>query len=814
MNSKDDELLKRLRAAFRQEAEERLHSMSALLVELEKSSESERYLEIAETVFREAHSLKGAARAAGFGEIEKIFQDLESVFAAFKRKQIELSPENFDFLLKAVDTIDGFLSLPEDQQAEENGLGISKLKKQLTALAGTGGLTDRTAPPAGESPKPEDETPAPDRPQITTEDEAAAPAIKSQITAPPADLVNEAAMPEIKSQVTAPPAAPESLESRSALDQPALPSAIRISVDKLDSLMRQAQEMLGVKQIAGQAGEDYQALLFMIEQMMKEWTKLAPETRALRRVLDKEDASFFAGRAGRQSLLDLTDAYEWVWNQMGLLEGRLQTLVRASVQSQRTVGVMVDTLVQDMKKVLMLPFSSFLETVPKLVRDLSRDQGKDVQLIMEGSEVEIDRRILEEMRDPLIHILRNCVDHGLEKPEVRAAQNKPETGTIRVSIKQVNGNKVEIVVADDGVGVQIDKVKEAAVKQGFISGEQARDLEDEAAMSLIFESEISSSRIVTDLSGRGLGLAIVREKVENLGGQIFARSQPGQGAEFRIIIPITLATFRGLLFRIGEQRFIVPTINVEQAVRIKADEIQTVENRETISLSGRTLAFSWLADVLGLPRTDGGDDGRYVTVVVLSTAGKQLAFGLDELINEEEVLLKPLGRQLSRVRNIYGAAILGSGQVVAVLNVADLIKSAAAAPFRSAQVEPSAVAGEKINILVAEDSITSRMLLKNILESAGYEVKTVTDGLEAFTELKLGNYNLLVSDVDMPRMNGFVLTEKVREDKKLADLPVVLVTALQSREDRERGIDTGANAYIVKSSFDQSNLLNVIKKLI
>jgi two-component system, chemotaxis family, sensor kinase CheA len=579
--------------------------------------------------------------------------------------------------------------------------------------------------------------------------------------------------------------------------------------------MREAQEMLGLKQIASQTGQDYQELLSMLEQVMKKWARLAPQKQALRRTLDKQDGPIFSGRTGRQHILNLFDALDLTQNHMRLMEGKLQTLVKSSEQTRRAVGVMVDTIVQDMKKVLMLPFSSFLEAVPKMVRDLSRDQGKDVRLVMEGSEVEIDRRVLEEMRDPLIHILRNSVDHGIEKPGARIARNKPGTGTIKVAIKQVNGNKVEIAVADDGAGVDIEKVKKAAVKRGFISGDQGKAMDDEAAMSLIFVSEISTSPIVTDISGRGLGLAIVREKVENLGGKSFAQSQPGQGAEFRIIIPITLATFRGLMLRVGEQWFIVPTINVEQAVRIRSDEIRTVENRETISLNGRTFSFAWLADVLELLRTENNmDRGNFITALILSAAGNQLAFGVDEVINEEEVLLKPLGRQLSRVRNVYGAAVLGSGKVVAVLNVADLIKSAAAAPSRQTRVEPSSSAGAKINILVAEDSITSRMLLKNILESAGYVVKTVTDGLEALTELKQGNYDLLVSDVDMPRMNGFVLTSNIRAEKKLADLPVVLVTALQSREDRERGIDAGANAYIIKSTFDQSNLLDVIKKFI
>ena len=769
MDKKDNDILKRLRAAFRQEAEERLNSMSACLIELEKSPSPEAYLEIAETVFREAHSLKGAARSAGMGEIDKIFQSLESVFAALKRRKIELTPENFDFLHKAVDTIKIFLSLSEEERSGEISARMSGLKKQMAGLTGGSLPADQTPPVLAASPLPGKETPV------------------------------EHPGPEPGSDT----------------ERHALPGSVRISVDKLDSLMREAQEMVMLKQIACQTGQDFQELLSMLDEVMNQWARLAPETQALRRALDKQDGPVFSGRTGRQYILNLFDTLDSAQTHMRLMEGKLQTLVKSSGQAQRTVGVMVDTMVQDMKEVLMLPFSSFLEAVPKLVRDLSRDQGKDVSLVMEGSEVEIDRRVLEEMRDPLIHILRNSVDHGIEKPETRIARNKPGTGTIKVSIKQVNGNKVEILVADDGAGVDLEKVKKAAVKRGFISGDQAKAMDDEAAMSLIFESEISTSPIVTDISGRGLGLAIVREKVDKLGGKNFTRNLPGRGAEFRIIIPITLATFRGLLFRVEEQWFIVPTVNVEQAARIRSDELRTVENRETISLNGRTLAFARLGDVLELPPTENNNDGAsFITALILCAAGKQLAFGVDEVINEEEVLLKPLGNQLSRVRNIYGAAVLGSGRVVAVLNVADLIKSAAVAPSRQARIEPSASAGEKINILVAEDSITSRMLLKNILESAGYVVRTVRDGLEALTELKQGNYNLLVSDVDMPRMNGFVLTSNIRAEKKLSDLPVVLVTALQSRDDRERGIDAGANAYIVKSSFDQSNLLDVIKKLI
>ena len=765
MDEKDSELLKRLRAAFRLEAEERLHSMTVRLIELEKSPSPEACLEITETVFREAHSLKGAARSAGMDEIEKFFQSLESVFAALKRRKIVLTPEDFDFLHQAVDTITEFLSLNEEACGKEIAIRIAGLKKQMDVLAVDNSPTDHESRFSATLPVHRNETPE--------------------------------------------------AEPKSGTDRPALPGIVRISVDKLDALMHQAQEMLLLKQIANQSGQDYMELLSMVEQMMKEWTRLGPETRALGRALDKKDVPVFSGKSVRQHIVNISNAFDSAQNRMRLMEGRLQGLVKSSEQDRRMIHAMVDTIVQDMKNVLMLPFSSFLEGAPKMVRDLSRDQGKDIRLVMEGGDVEIDRRILEEMRDPLIHILRNSVDHGIEKPEARVLQGKSGNGTITISIKQVDGNKVEIAVSDDGAGVNLDLVRKAAIKRGIISEEKAQAMDEETAISLMFISDISTSPIITHISGRGLGLAIVREKVEKLGGKYFARSQPGRGAELRIIIPITLATFRGLLHRVGEQWFIVPTVHVEQVVRIKVKDIRTVENRETMTFNGRILSFVQLADVLELSRTENDrDTGTFITAMILSAAGKQLAFGVDEVINEEEVLLKPIGRQLLRVRNIYGAAVLGSGKVVAVLNVADLIQSAVLAPFRPARFQPTASAGEKISILVAEDSITSRMLLKNILESAGYRVKTVTDGLEALTELKQGQYDLLVSDVDMPRMNGFVLTTHIRAEKRLADLPVVLVTALQSREDRERGIDAGANAYIVKSSFDQSNLLEVIKKLI
>jgi two-component system chemotaxis sensor kinase CheA len=340
---------------------------------------------------------------------------------------------------------------------------------------------------------------------------------------------------------------------------------------------------------------------------------------------------------------------------------------------------------------------------------------------------------------------------------------------------------------------------------------------DQDLLAQVFQSGITTSPIITELSGRGLGLAIVREKVEKLGGTVSVTSTPDLGTTFRIVLPLTVATFRGLLVRLGEALFVLPAMHVSRVLRLKQEEIKTVEGRETICLNGGAVSLARLSAVLELPSpTPVQGSAELLPIVLLSSADTRIAFLVDEVLGEQEVLLKGLGQQLSRVRNFAGATVLGNGRVAPILNVTDLMKSAIKSAS-SARRSSDAVAGgaEAVrSVLVVEDSITTRTLLKNILETGGYAVVTAVDGIDALTSLKSSVFDIVVSDVEMPRMNGFELTAKIRSDKALAELPVILVTALASREDRERGIDAGANAYIVKGSFDQSNLLEVMGKLI
>lgn len=772
---------------FKIEAEEHLKAISTGLLQLEKTQKADEQTQIVETIYREAHSLKGAARAVNLMDVETICQTVETIFSALKHHKLDLVPELFDVLHQSVDTIGEII----DASKKVDIADIMQKLGPIETLAKTGKKESARPqqPPASRQPK---ETP----PRVKDES-GKAPAVPET----PHESSPEAKEP--------PPPAPVTIE----VDKSLVSDTIRISTSKLDSLLLQAEEMLGAKLTVIQQGVDLRSIVGSMGHWRKSWEKKEGELRETFQVVEKKGADNGSAKMMVSQFLDFVTGNLTAIKET---EEKLLNLTNMTETNARTLGTMLDNMLEDMKKVLMLPFSTLLRILPKVVRDLSRDQGKDVELIVKGSTIEIDRRILEELKDPFIHILRNCIDHGLEKPEERVKSKKPRGGTISILISQLSGKEVEILIMDDGRGIDATKVREVAVKKGVISRAKADALDEQEALMLIFQSEVSTSPIITDLSGRGLGLPIVREKVEKLGGTIAIETKVGEGTTFRITLPVTLAKFRGILVTAQDQVYVIPTGNVERVIRFKKEEIKRIERKDSLVIDGRVIGLVRLQDVLGLTEKKVPEiNNPYMQALVLVAGDQRLAFCIDRVLNEQEVLTKNFGKQLVRVRNIGGATILGTGKVVAILNVPDLLKSATkvtTAAIASVKMEGETLT--KKRILIAEDSITSRTLLKNILESAGYHVKTSVDGMDALSALKAEIFDLVVSDIEMPRMNGFDLVTKIRADTNTAELPVVLVTALESREDRERGIDVGANAYIVKRSFDQSNLLDVIKKLI
>ena len=779
----DEALLERLEEAFRAEAEERLASLSSGLLDLEKAPDPARQDSILEVVFREAHSLKGAARAVNFTDIEILFQSMEGVFAAIRKGEAPLSAGLFDMLHASVKSVEGYLAAPDkDQQrfyAQEIAALAGKLENLKSQKAG-----DAPGPGTGRGHAGEDV------PEKAEKDFGGYRGIKKAGQVESEAGGAEDALPGM----------------RRGGDRPMTPGTVRIPISKLDAVLLEVEEFVSLKLAAGQHVGSLRGAVGLFERWRKRWGGIDQDLRLLRKRVEKED-----------SLAGLLEFLDWSQEYINGLEQKIKRLTKNAEQNRRTLSRMVDDLIDEVKRITMFPFSSLLDTFPRMVRDISREQGKDVDLIFDGGEIEIDRRILEEMKTPLIHLLRNAIDHGLEKPEKRVARKKPARGTITLSISQTEGKKIEILLSDDGEGIDLAGIRKKAVELGIISVKDAERLTDRETLSLMFRSQVSTSPLVTGISGRGLGLAIVQETVERLGGRLTVETEPGRGTSFRMRLPVTLATFRGVLVKAAGNLFILPSRHVERTLRIPAGDVRSVENRATIQLDGEALSLLVLADALGIPHgPDRDGENPFITVAVLGIGERRIAFVVDAVLGEREVLVKGLGKQIRRLRNIAGATILGTGEVVPILDVPDLLGSpleTTAGLFKIKAGEGSGKRRRK-SILVAEDSITSRTLLKNILESAGYDVKTAVDGQEAFTSFKSGSFDLVVSDVEMPRMDGFELTERIRSHRKFAKTPVVLVTGRESREDRERGIDVGANAYIVKSSIDQGNLLEVIKSMI
>lgn len=738
MSEKESDFLKRLLVTFRIEAQEHVDALFSGIDELEKMPNEARQAELVETIFREAHSLKGAARSVNMMQVEAACQSLESTFSSMKNREVPLGVELFDRLHLMINNLNELLALPPIHKPEEMPVATHEACTSLQKE----------------------------------------------------DLLPQTPVASAKSS------------SSNAEEKSSTAGTVRIATEKLNSIFLQSEEMLAAKLQAQQRLQELQTVQAMVAAWGKDWSgKLA------------RHPDFYGALLKQPQCLELLEQNATF---IKALSYQLGAMSKMADQDQRMLGKMVDDLLENMKKALMLPFSTLMAIFPRLVRDLAKNGGKTIELEIRGGEIEADRRILEEIKDPLIHLLRNCVDHGIETPKERAGYGKPLCGKIGIVIFPRSGNRVEIDVFDDGAGIDTAKVQASATKLGLLEQDELSASDNNDVVELIYQSGVSTSPIITEVSGRGLGLAIVREKVERLGGSIAVETHAGVGTTFRIELPLTLATYRGIAVRVGAQIFVVQTSKVERSVRIRQEHIQTVENRETIRLGDETLSLVWLGDVLGMSHQDADADADALhQVLVLTAAGKRIAFIVDEVLGEQEVLVKNLGRQLSRVRNISAATILGSGKVAPILNVSDLLKSALQAAHSGSRglTKPETKASAQA-VLVVEDSITARSLLKGILEVAGYKVATAVDGIDGLTQLRSGDFDMVVSDVDMPRMNGFDLTAKIRSDKKLMDLPVVLVTALESREDRERGVDVGANAYIVKRSFEQSNLLEVVRRLI
>jgi len=754
----NEALLKELLETFGLEAQDHLRALSTLLITLESEVEAEERTRLVETIFRRVHTLKGAAHAVNLLEVAQMCQELESLLADLKRGDITLSLSLFDRL---------------------HG-DINALSDRIFPSEQPGALVQ--APPEA--------APVPQRSDASR----TRPAVQQEPTGSPASPTEPAK--------TFQPAAESAGAARHAsTGKVPADETVRVSTRLLESLLLQSEELVSAKLAASALLEELAAAAAELS------GRSGDRARALEIARRAQKNAPEAQGGGLASFVERSCQNE------RLTEGRLHSLEKNAKKHLWALQGMVDPLLDEMKKLHLLPFSALITPFSKLTRDIARQLDKEAELVCLGGDLELDRRILAELKEPLLHLVRNVVDHGIEKPAERRLQGKPEKGQIGIEIRLQDANRAELVIADDGCGIDLAQVKGVALRLQLATTEELERMPDAEALQFVFESGISTSRIITSMSGRGVGLAIVRDTLERLGGHVTVESSPGAGTRFRLSFPLSFTMMRGLLVETAGRACILPAANVELTARVPLDEIKRMENRDTVLISGEVVSLASLARLLEVDGTAQSDPDGFQPMVLLHAAERRIAFAVDQVVGVQEILVKPLGRQLSRVRNVAGATVLGNGRVVPVLNVADLFRSALLGQSSTLAVAPTSprTTPGRLSVLVAEDSITSRTLLKNILESSGYLVRTAIDGSDALTQLKTESFDIVVSDVEMPRMDGFELTAAIRGDSRFAS--VILVTGLESRADRERGIDVGANAYIVKSSFDQTSLIDVIQKL-
>ncbi|MCA9804685.1 MAG: response regulator [Cyanobacteria bacterium HKST-UBA02] len=756
----DPEFLSKLREAFKEEAAEQLQSISTSLIALEKSPDLSKTT--IESLLRTFHSLKGSARAVNVETLEHCCQTIESLLVGYRDSGTTI-PARVSSTLN--DAVGSFQKAVHDMGTVPDEELEADLKSTLSALA--------ALEPSGVIAMPE-------KPQATPD---AGPDVNSTIA--PGSRVDAG-------------------------------TSVRIPVDKLDEVVKLSEELVNAKLAFAQRLVECQELSSLLNQWSRRWQRLRPEleNEVMRRtsLAYQKTQDYSPQTNALREFLDLHDSF------VGSLMESINAIEKSVNADRRSVNTLVDTLLSRGRELTMVPFSVLKDLLKRIAWDISRQQGKRVNLKIKGGDVEIDRNILDELKDPLVHLIRNSIDHGIESPEDREALGKNPEASIEISLEPIGGGKVRISLKDDGKGIDVAAVRAAAIEKGIAGADKIEELSDQQIMQLLFRSSFSTRDAVSHISGRGLGLTIAKEISEKLNGAIELSSLKGRETVIHITVPVRRATMVGVTARVGSQNVVIPTVSMRSAVRARDQDVRMIQGRWTMSFNERLLPVVRLADILQVHSQTAIEDS---TALIVGSAEQPIALLVEDVTGEQEVAVKNLPQPLTRVRSIAGATQLKNGDLAVVINMNDVLTSSIlvstlttgefpAAPPTPVQSKPPV----KQKILVVEDSITSRVLLKNILETAGYLVSVASDGQDGWEKVKSESFDLVVTDVEMPRMNGFELTEKIRSEAALADLPVIVVTSLASLEDRRKGVEVGASAYFVKSNFEKSNLVEMVKRLI
>lgn len=595
---------------------------------------------------------------------------------------------------------------------------------------------------------------------------------------------------------------------------------LRVDTRKLDQLVAQVGELIVAKIKAKERLIDIEKLLNYVDEWQREWSKSkttfkSQDKKNLKAAFMPEGTSIYT--PGK----DLQVVVRGNSDRLANLANYLNVLYRNIQEDDTRLSLIIAELEDKIKNVRLLPLATIFNIYPRTVRDMARQQNKQIELDIRGSETTVDKKIIEEIKSPLVHLLRNAIDHGFETPEERSRKGKSPVGRLVISASHLE-NSVLIEIMDDGRGIDIEAIKQKVIDKELLTASELAVMSENQIMNIIFWPGFSTSKGVTELSGRGVGMDVVHTKITQLNGQVKVHSKLGEGCKVSIQLPVTMATIQVFLVKVLNQTYAIPATAINTAVLVKPEEIFYKEGKQTVLVAGVPVFLSDLAGLLELNRPPQERQKKEkLTVLVIQTEEANIGFIVDVLLGDQEILHKNLEPPLIRVRNVAGVTTLGSGEVCLILNVGDLVKASQMSQgmslrssFKKQTSLIEAHQTKKNDILVVDDSVTTRILERNILRAAGYNVTVAVNGLDALTKLATQHVDLVVSDVEMPDISGYELTSRIKSDDMLSHLPVVLVTSLASELDRQKGLQSGASAYITKGGFNQEELLTTVKMLL
>lgn len=490
----------------------------------------------------------------------------------------------------------------------------------------------------------------------------------------------------------------------------------------------------------------------------------------------------------------------------------LNSLYRSSKEDDMKMRLIIDEMESMVKNIRVLPISTVFNSFTRMVRDIANEKGKDIDFEIEGNDTCADKKIIEEIKTPLIHILRNAIDHGIETKEERIANGKSPIGRILLSAKQ-DDNKVIIDVIDDGQGFNLEKIKDRAVSRGFLTQEDIDSMTDEAIMNIIFWPGFTTGDSITSISGRGIGLDVVKTKISQLNGKVKVISEFGKGSCVHIEIPVTLTTLRVFLVKISEQTFAIPIQVITTFILKNQDEIKTNNGQRSILYNGDIIPLYYLSDILELkpiPRSE------KETILIIDSDEKTIGLVVDKLLGDQDILQKKLSPPLYKVKNISGITNLASGELCLILNMQDIMHydfNKAMIAANGPKLLPNDIIAFK-RILIVDDSITTRTMIKNILLNIGYTVDAVLDVQEALVKLKLNHYDLIVTDLSMPKIDGYEFVHRLRTDEMYSDIPIIVMSSLKKETALKRLSQYNIDYYMQKDNFNQVEFSEQVEKIL